>query len=120
MEPYGYNGKILRVNLSSRVITEEAPPSVFYRRYVGGGALSLYYLLNELRPGVDPLGPENVLIFAASAVTGHPAAGLTLLTILHSSQPQYFANLEKDKQQKGYHKSDHCAVESICYYSSVV
>ena len=85
MEPYGYNGKILRVDLSSRVITEEAPPPVFYRRYLGGGALSLYYLLNELRPGVDPLGPENVLIFAASAVTGHPAVGFSRYTVAAKS-----------------------------------
>jgi len=85
MEPFGYNGKILRVDLSNRTITEEAPSRALYRRYVGGGTFALYYLLNELRPGVDPLGPENVLIFAVSVVTGHPAAGFSRFTVAAKS-----------------------------------
>ena len=85
MEPFGYNGKILRVDLSNRTITEEAPSRALYRRYVGGGTFALYYLLNELRPGVDPLGPENVLIFSVSVVTGHPAAGFSRFTVAAKS-----------------------------------
>ena len=85
MEPFGYNGKILRVDLSNRTITEEAPSRALYRRYVGGGTFALYYLLNELRSGVDPLGPENVLIFAVSVVTGHPAAGFSRFTVAAKS-----------------------------------
>jgi aldehyde:ferredoxin oxidoreductase len=69
MDIFGHNGKILRVDLSRRAIEEEQVPEILYRRYLGGGALSLYYLLKELKPKVDPLGPENLLIFAASAVT---------------------------------------------------
>ena len=85
MERYGHNGKILRVDLSSRTMSEEELPEVLFRRYLGGGALSLYYLLKELKPGVDPLGPENLLIFAASAVTGHPAAGFSRFTVAAKS-----------------------------------
>lgn len=81
----GYNGRILRVDLTTRSIIEEKPPESIYRRYLGGGALSLYYLINELRPGVDPLGPENVLIFAASAITGTPAMGLSRFTVAAKS-----------------------------------
>ena len=85
MERYGHNGKILRVDLTSRTMSEEELPEVLFRRYLGGGALSLYYLLKELKPGVDPLGPENLLIFAASAVTGHPAAGFSRFTVAAKS-----------------------------------
>jgi len=85
METYGFNGKILRVDLSARNIAEEQPPPILYRRYLGGGALSLYYLLKELKPGVDPLGPENVLIFAATVVTGHPAAGFSRFSVAAKS-----------------------------------
>jgi aldehyde:ferredoxin oxidoreductase len=85
METYGYNGKILRVDLSTQTITEEQPPQILYRRYLGGGAFSLYYLLNELKPQVDPLGPENVLIFAASAVTGNPAVGFSRFSVAAKS-----------------------------------
>jgi aldehyde:ferredoxin oxidoreductase len=85
METYGFNGKILRVDLSTRTIAEEQPSQVLYRRYLGGGALALHYLLNELKPGVDPLGPENVLIFAATVVTGHPAAGFSRFSVAAKS-----------------------------------
>ena len=73
--PYGYNGKILRVNLSSNDISVEEPDEVFYRRYFGGRGIITYYLLKELKPEVDPLGPENKLVFAAGPVTGTPVAG---------------------------------------------
>ena len=85
MAPYGHNGKVLRVDLSSRTPAEEQVPETIYRRYLGGGALSLYYLLKELKPGVDPLGPENVLIFAASAATGTPALGFSRFTVAAKS-----------------------------------
>ena len=81
----GYNGKILHVDLSSGTLREEQVPEVIYRRYLGGGALSLYYLLKYLRPGVDPLGPENILVFAASAVTGTPALGFSRFTVAAKS-----------------------------------
>ena len=85
MERYGHNGKILRVDLNGRTMSEEELPEILFRRYLGGGGLSLYYLLKELKPGVDPLGPENVLIFAASAVTGHPAAGYSRFSVAAKS-----------------------------------
>jgi len=66
-------------------MSEEELPEVLFRRYLGGGALSLYYLLKELKPGADPLGPENLLIFAASAVTGQPAAGFSRFTVAAKS-----------------------------------
>ncbi|MBI2830498.1 MAG: aldehyde ferredoxin oxidoreductase family protein [Chloroflexi bacterium] len=66
----GYNGKILRVNLTSRNITVETPDALFYRKYLGGAGFVLYYLWKELAAGIDPLGPENKLIFALGPATG--------------------------------------------------
>jgi aldehyde:ferredoxin oxidoreductase len=71
----GYTGKILRVDLSNGSITEEAYGDIFYRRYVGGWGIIGYHLLNELEPMIDPLGPENKLIFAAGPITGVPLPG---------------------------------------------
>ena len=73
--PFGYIGKILRVDLSREKISIESPDDVFYRRYVGGEGFVAYFLLKELRPGIDPLGPENKLIFAAGPVTGTAIPG---------------------------------------------
>jgi len=72
---YGYNGKILRVNLTERSIAVEEPGEKFYRQYLGGKGLISYYLLNEQRPRTDPLDPQNKLIFAAGVVTGAPLGG---------------------------------------------
>lgn len=71
----GFTGKLLRVNLSTEKISFETLEENFYRRYFGGRGLISYYLLKELEPKIDPLGPENKLIFACGPVTGAPVSG---------------------------------------------
>ena len=71
----GFTGKVLRVNLSNEKISSENLEETFYRRYFGGRGLISYYLLNELEPRIDPLGPDNKLIFACGPVTGAPVSG---------------------------------------------
>ena len=68
--PGGYNGKILRVNLSNRSVSMEAVAPLFCRKYLGGAGFITYFLWKELRAGIDPLGPENKLIFAVGPLTG--------------------------------------------------
>jgi len=83
--PFGYNGKILHVNLSDASWEIEEPAESWYRTYVGGSALAAYYLLKYLKPGVDPLSPENVLVFACSAVTGAPLSGYSRYSVAAKS-----------------------------------
>ena len=71
----GYTGKILRVDLTTSQIEIEEPPESFYRRYVGGAGFVAYYLLKEVPAGTDPLGPDNLLIFAGGPMTGVPIGG---------------------------------------------
>ncbi|MHC3129444.1 MAG: aldehyde ferredoxin oxidoreductase family protein [Candidatus Bathyarchaeota archaeon] len=70
-----FTGKILRVNLSKKKVSSETLEESFYRQYFGGRGLIAYYLLKELKPRIDPLGPENKLIFACGPVTGAPVSG---------------------------------------------
>ena len=72
---FGYHRRILRVNLTDGQITVETPDDVFYRRYLGGAGFVAYYLLKEVPPDTDPLGPDNRLIFACGPLTGAPLAG---------------------------------------------
>jgi aldehyde:ferredoxin oxidoreductase len=81
----GFNGKLLRVDLTSGVIVREDIPEVLFRKYLGGGTLGLYYLMNGQPAGVDPLSPENQLIFMASAVTGTPGLGLSRFSVVSKS-----------------------------------
>jgi aldehyde:ferredoxin oxidoreductase len=73
--PYGYNGKILHIDLKAGSLSVEEPPEVFYRTYMGGQGMGLYYILKEMPAGADPLGPENVLTITLSVVTGAPVSG---------------------------------------------
>ena len=78
--PDGYNSKILRVDLSASSISVEEPAEEFYRKYMGGSALGLYYLLNEMPAGADPLGPDNILALSLSVVTGAAVSGQSRMT----------------------------------------
>ncbi|MCL4534721.1 MAG: aldehyde ferredoxin oxidoreductase family protein [Bacteroidetes bacterium] len=73
--PFGYNGKILKVNLTDHSWEVEEPGEDFYRRYLGGSGIGLHYILKGVPAGADPLGPDNVLTFAVGVVTGAPFSG---------------------------------------------
>ncbi|MDH5441563.1 MAG: aldehyde ferredoxin oxidoreductase, partial [Candidatus Bathyarchaeota archaeon] len=72
---FGFNGKFLRVDLSKEKLDIEEHDESFYRTYFGGRCVIAYYLLRELKPGIDPLSPENLLIFAPGVITGAPISG---------------------------------------------
>jgi hypothetical protein len=65
--PYGYNGRILHVNLTDATWQIEEPGEVWYRTYVGGSSLAAYYLLKKINAGIDPLSEENVDTSARSS-----------------------------------------------------
>ena len=83
--PYGYNGKILRIDLSREEIAIEENDEYFYRTYIGGATLGAYYLLKEQKARVNPLSPENIIVFACSVVTGTPAPGFSRYAIVSKS-----------------------------------
>jgi aldehyde:ferredoxin oxidoreductase len=73
--PYGYNGKILHVDLTNGTLDVETPEEAFYRKYMGGSAMGMYYILRDMPKGADPLGPENVLTLMAGVTTGAAISG---------------------------------------------
>ncbi len=69
----GFYGRILKIDLTQKTFQVDAVENAVYENYLGGKGLASY-LLSELNPpGVDPLAPENVLIF-----TNGPLGGSTL------------------------------------------
>src|SRR5437867_13284364 len=74
-ERYGSWGRILRVDLTKGTTSVEEMDVETFRRRPGGRALIAHYLLRELPKGADPLGPENVLVFAMGVLTGTPLSG---------------------------------------------
>ncbi len=79
--PYGYHGKILHVNLTTRALTVEQPDAAWYRLYMGGSNFGLYYLLKHMPPGADALGPDNILTVMLSVVTGVAFSGQSRMTL---------------------------------------
>ncbi|HEY5435497.1 MAG TPA: aldehyde ferredoxin oxidoreductase family protein [Candidatus Limnocylindrales bacterium] len=76
-----FTGRILHVNLSTGAIEIENPPESFYRTYLGGSAMGLYYILRDVPAGTDGLDPANVLTMMDSLLTGAPIAGQSRITI---------------------------------------
>jgi aldehyde:ferredoxin oxidoreductase len=83
--PYGYCGKILKLNLTTCDVQIEEPDDVFYRTYGGGSCLAVYYLLKEMKPGLDAFDPGNVLVFAPGVTTGAPCSGLSRFNVTAKS-----------------------------------
>ena len=68
----GWTGKLLRVDLTTGRHQVETIPEDWQRDYIGGRGLAARYLLDEMDPTVDPLSPDNVMIFATGPLTGTP------------------------------------------------
>lgn len=71
---------ILDVNLTTGEIERQTLPEEEFRLYPGGSALAMYLLLKHLPPGVDPLGPDNILVLAVSPLASLPISGQSRIT----------------------------------------
>jgi len=65
----GWMGKTLEVNLSSGEVTLQQLDLHFARLFLGGRGLGARLLWERVGPEVDPLSPENVLIFCTGPLT---------------------------------------------------
>jgi aldehyde:ferredoxin oxidoreductase len=72
---FGFYGRILRINLTEKSYHVEDLDEMLYRRYLGGKGLASWLLYQSNPPGVDPLHPDNCLIFATGPVTGSKVWG---------------------------------------------
>jgi len=73
----GYAGKILRVNLSTGEIRKESLPEDLALSFIGGRGINSKILYDEVEPEMEPLSPENCLIFGTGLLVGTmaPACG---------------------------------------------
>ncbi|WP_029007795.1 aldehyde ferredoxin oxidoreductase family protein [Azospirillum halopraeferens] len=70
----GWAGKILRVNLTAGTVKSEPLNMEWAQRYLGSRGLGTKYLMEEIDPRVDPLSPDNKLLFATGPLTGTMAS----------------------------------------------
>ncbi|MFW5329015.1 aldehyde ferredoxin oxidoreductase family protein [Hydrogenophaga sp. ZJX-1] len=67
-------GKILRVNLTAGTVKSEPLNMEWARSYLGSRGLGSKYLISEIDPKVDPLSPDNKIIWATGPLTGTMAS----------------------------------------------
>ncbi|MDY0236453.1 MAG: aldehyde ferredoxin oxidoreductase family protein [Gudongella sp.] len=79
------NAKILKIDLTKKEITIEELSGDIYRLYPGGSALGMYLAMQDIKPGIDPLSPENTLVFSVSALTGLPISGISRVNVTGKS-----------------------------------
>ncbi len=66
----GYMHKYLDVDLSNQKIYEKKLDPVLAEKYIGGKGLGAKILYDNLKTGIDPLGPENIILFMTGPLTG--------------------------------------------------
>ncbi len=64
------NRKIAYIDLSTGTIETKAIPLEMRKLYLGSRGLDMYLLYNHVEPGIDPLGPDNVLLVSAGILVG--------------------------------------------------
>ncbi len=69
-----WHGKVLRVDLTAGTCTGEPLNMEWAEAYLGQRGLATKYLLEEMDPKADPLGPDNKLIIATGPLTGTNAS----------------------------------------------
>jgi len=95
------NAEILHVSLTDGRVHREPIPTELYEKYIGGRGLGVKLLYDSLAPSIDPLSPDNLLVFAVgpSTATSVPTAGRFVVitkspqtgTIFDSHAGGYFA-----------------------------
>jgi aldehyde:ferredoxin oxidoreductase len=77
MFEYGYTGKLLRINLTTRTTQVEAIQTEDYLHFLGGRGLAAMWYWREIPARVRPFDPENKLGFFAGPLTGTPLVSTT-------------------------------------------
>ena len=72
-QTYGYQGKVLEIDLSTRTAKTLPLSDQIKEEYIGGRGMATRLLFDRMDPTEDPLGPNNVLVIATSALVGSRA-----------------------------------------------
>ena len=66
----GYAGRIGWVDLTGNKVDYRTLEEDTARKFLGGKGLGAHLLYENLKPGTDPLAPENLLVFVTGPLTG--------------------------------------------------
>jgi aldehyde:ferredoxin oxidoreductase len=81
----GYTGMVAFVDLTSGSVTKESLPEQVYRSFIGGAGLGAKVLYERMKPGIDPLGHENMIGFLPGLLNGTGTPMATKYTVVTKS-----------------------------------
>lgn len=81
----GYAGKGLVVDLTHKTIFKSESDEDIMRKYIGGRALGIKMLIDEMPANADPLGPDNPIILLTGPITGAITPGSCKLAAVTKS-----------------------------------
>jgi len=76
---------ILKIDLTNRAFEFQELPEDISFFFVGGRGLGAYYAIKEIPPHLDPLSPENLLVFLPGILAGTPAPGFSKWMVVAKS-----------------------------------
>lgn len=84
-------GTILHIDLNSKKIWKEQLDPSLVANYLGARGINARLLWEKVKPGIDPLGPDNVLIFGTGTLSGThaPSSGRTTVTCKSPATNRY-------------------------------
>jgi len=78
---YGWIGQVLHIDLTKGSVNIEPLDKNLAHNFIGGRGINSRILYNEVKPAIDPLSPQNVLIFGTSPITGTSAPSSPRCTV---------------------------------------
>jgi aldehyde:ferredoxin oxidoreductase len=79
-----YKTHILRIDLTTRTITRE-PTFNYSEKFIGGRGINAKIMFDEIKPQIDPLGVENIIVFGAGPLTGTLCPGSSRVDVMSKS-----------------------------------
>ncbi|HDZ90258.1 MAG TPA: aldehyde ferredoxin oxidoreductase, partial [Deltaproteobacteria bacterium] len=77
--------KVAYINLTTGEIEIKPIPLEIRKKFLGGRGLDAYLLYNHTKKGVDPLGPDNVLLFSGGILTATCASATARTHVMAKS-----------------------------------
>ena len=82
---HGYKGKVVFIDLTEGKVVKEELPETIYRSYLGGVGLGVRIIYERMKPGIDPLGPDNILGLVPGLLNGTRTPMSNKYTVLAKS-----------------------------------
>lgn len=93
MKHYGYAGGMLWVDLTNMTTKKEPLDMGLAKDYLGGMGMNGRLAYDLIKPGIDPLSPENVLLYSVGPLVGTTIPGMVRTNIAAKSPLTGFIGL---------------------------